>query len=67
MMINCWKYSPRQRPTFVQIIEELVPDLDPSFHEDSFFFSDLNTALEEEDEDGMFRLVQNSVFSLGLT
>ena len=51
MMVNCWKYTPRQRPKFVDIIEELVPDLDPSFRDDSFFFSELNTAPEVEEEE----------------
>lgn len=40
LMFLCWKYKPKQRPTFKEIIEMLVPDLHVSFQEKSYFFSD---------------------------
>ena len=41
-MQQCWRFKPKQRPTFVQIVEMLVPDLDPRFRDVAFFFSDAN-------------------------
>lgn len=40
MMLQCWQYRPKTRPTFKQIIELLVPELDPEFKETSYFFND---------------------------
>ena len=42
MMLHCWRHSPKYRPTFCEMIEMLVPDLDPSFKEGSFFFCEEN-------------------------
>ncbi|XP_050401115.2 putative molluscan insulin-related peptide(s) receptor [Patella vulgata] len=42
LMLQCWCYRDRQRPTFKQIIEMLVPDLNPNFELVSYFFSDEN-------------------------
>lgn len=42
MMLSCWKYTPRHRLNFNEIIEQLIPDLDESFRDVSFFFSELN-------------------------
>ena len=39
-MLKCWKYRAKHRPTFMSIIEELVPDLDPNFQNVSHFFSE---------------------------
>lgn len=39
-MQKCWQYRQKNRPTFMSIIEELVPDLDPSFQNESYFFSE---------------------------
>ena len=39
----CWRHNSNQRPTFCEIIEELVPDLNPGFREVSYFFSNANT------------------------
>lgn len=50
-MLRCWEYKARDRPTFCEIIEELIPDLDESFRDLSFFFSDLNMH-SEDGEDG---------------
>lgn len=41
-MLQCWRYKDKQRPTFQQIIEILVPHLNPSFREKSYFFSEEN-------------------------
>lgn len=56
LMQKCWRYRPKQRPTFKEILEELVPELDPSFAHKSYFFSDENKQdsleyIEEGDED----------------
>lgn len=56
LMQKCWRYRPKQRPTFKEILEELVPELDPSFANKSYFFSDENKQdsleyIEEGDED----------------
>ncbi|XP_076465772.1 LOW QUALITY PROTEIN: putative molluscan insulin-related peptide(s) receptor [Babylonia areolata] len=40
IMQKCWRYKPKHRPTFMSIIEELVPDLDPNFQNVSYFFSE---------------------------
>ncbi|XP_064650829.1 insulin-like peptide receptor isoform X2 [Lineus longissimus] len=42
LMCLCWKYNSKQRPTFNEIIEILVPDLSPEFSELSYFFSESN-------------------------
>ena len=38
-MLLCWRHSPRQRPTFSDIIEMLEPDLNQAFVEDSYYFT----------------------------
>jgi hypothetical protein len=50
-MLQCWLYKHKQRPTFQQIIEILVPDLDPLFMEKSYFFSDENHLDDYHDDD----------------
>ena len=40
IMQKCWRYKTKHRPTFMSIIEELVPDLDPNFQNVSYFFSE---------------------------
>lgn len=47
LMVKCWRFRPKQRPTFKEIIEILLPDLDPSFREVSYFFSEENAKYEE--------------------
>lgn len=42
LMCQCWRYRYKKRPTFKEIIEMLVPDLDPKFKDVSYFFSDEN-------------------------
>ncbi|KAK7116268.1 putative molluscan insulin-related peptide(s) receptor [Littorina saxatilis] len=40
LMQKCWQYRAKHRPTFMTIIEELVPDLEPNFQNVSYFFSE---------------------------
>ncbi|XP_064607698.1 insulin-like peptide receptor isoform X2 [Liolophura sinensis] len=42
LMLLCWQFKPKQRPTFLDIIERLIPDLNPSFKNVSYFFSNEN-------------------------
>uniref|UniRef100_A0A669EAE2 Tyrosine-protein kinase receptor n=1 Tax=Oreochromis niloticus TaxID=8128 RepID=A0A669EAE2_ORENI len=51
LMQMCWQYNPKMRPTFLEIIEMLRDDLDPSFQEVSFFYSDENKVPETEEFD----------------
>ena len=50
-MQKCWKYNPKMRPVFQEIIELLREDLHPSFQELSFFYSEENKQPEVEDLD----------------
>ena len=50
-MKACWKYNPRYRPTFGQIIENLLPDVNDDFRENSFFFSPENKEKMNKDSD----------------
>nr|AYV97262.1 insulin-like peptide receptor [Sinonovacula constricta] len=40
LMVKCWRYRQKQRPTFKEIIEILLPDLNKNFQEVSYFFSE---------------------------
>uniref|UniRef100_A0A3Q0RIU0 Tyrosine-protein kinase receptor n=1 Tax=Amphilophus citrinellus TaxID=61819 RepID=A0A3Q0RIU0_AMPCI len=51
LMQMCWQYNPKMRPTFLEIIEMLRDDLDPSFQEVSFFYSEENKVPETEEFD----------------
>nr|KAG5703678.1 hypothetical protein BaRGS_002552 [Batillaria attramentaria] len=39
IMRSCWRYKARERPTFKQIIEKLIPHLNGNFEKVSFFFT----------------------------
>ncbi|XP_075887762.1 insulin-like growth factor 1b receptor isoform X2 [Nelusetta ayraudi] len=39
LMRMCWQYNPKMRPAFVEIISSLKDELEPSFRENSFFYS----------------------------
>ncbi|XP_060592514.1 insulin-like peptide receptor [Ruditapes philippinarum] len=52
LMVKCWRYRPKQRPTFKEIIELLLPDLDQSFRDCSYFFSEENAKYEEAKHHG---------------
>ncbi|XP_074651853.1 insulin-like peptide receptor [Tubulanus polymorphus] len=47
LMTLCWQIRPKQRPTFDEIVEYLIPDLNETFVKRSHFFSDDN--VREED------------------
>lgn len=42
-MLSCWKYYPKQRPSFCGIIEQLAHYMPPTFKQNSFYYSDENT------------------------
>ena len=46
-MLKCWRYKPKLRPTFKEIIEQLLSDIDPVFHDCSYFFSEESAKYEE--------------------
>ena len=43
LMGQCWSFVPRHRPTFLEIIEDLLPDVPAQFAGVSFYHSS-NTA-----------------------
>ncbi|KAK2157959.1 hypothetical protein LSH36_180g01062 [Paralvinella palmiformis] len=47
IMQLCWKHNPKDRSTFSEIIEILVPDLNPNFRKASYFFSDEKAMAEQ--------------------
>lgn len=47
----CWQYNPKMRPTFLEIINTIKDDLDPSFREVSFFYSEENKPPDTEELD----------------
>ncbi|XP_076829396.1 insulin receptor a [Brachyhypopomus gauderio] len=51
LMLLCWHYNPKMRPTFREVIEMLKDDLHPSFQEVSFFYSEENKPPESDDFD----------------
>uniref|UniRef100_A0A4W3HNK7 Tyrosine-protein kinase receptor n=2 Tax=Callorhinchus milii TaxID=7868 RepID=A0A4W3HNK7_CALMI len=40
LMRLCWQYNPKMRPSFTEIIESIKDDLEPTFKEVSFFYSE---------------------------
>ncbi|XP_075929150.1 insulin-like growth factor 1 receptor isoform X2 [Petromyzon marinus] len=55
LMSLCWQYNPKMRPNFVDFISILKDELDASFREMSFFYSEENrqhAEPEESDQDG---------------
>lgn len=38
-MVQCWKYDPRDRPSFAQLVANFIPSLDDDFIEVNVFFS----------------------------
>ena len=40
LMQVCWKHNPKDRPTFCDIIDGLIPDVDDSFQDTSYYFSE---------------------------
>lgn len=39
MMLQCWRRNPHHRPTFIQIVEQLLPDLSVHFATVSYYHS----------------------------
>jgi len=40
LMRQCWQHRPSARPTFLQIVENLLNDANPKFREVSYYYSD---------------------------
>ena len=38
-MLECWRHSATRRPTFIQLLDQLVPDLPEEFGAVSFYFN----------------------------
>uniref|UniRef100_A0A8C7ZHT9 Tyrosine-protein kinase receptor n=1 Tax=Oryzias sinensis TaxID=183150 RepID=A0A8C7ZHT9_9TELE len=51
LMRMCWQYNPKMRPTFLEIINTIKDELDPSFREVSFFYSEENKPPDTEELD----------------
>ncbi|KAI5098214.1 insulin-like growth factor 1 receptor precursor [Silurus meridionalis] len=48
LMRMCWQYNPKMRPSFLEIISSIKEELEPSFSEVSFFYSDENKPPDTE-------------------
>uniref|UniRef100_A0A914ZU15 receptor protein-tyrosine kinase n=1 Tax=Parascaris univalens TaxID=6257 RepID=A0A914ZU15_PARUN len=48
IMVQCWKYDPRDRPSFAQLVANFIPSLDDDFIEASFVASMAGKASYEE-------------------
>ncbi|XP_072321577.1 insulin-like growth factor 1b receptor [Eucyclogobius newberryi] len=46
LMRMCWQYNPKMRPSFVEIINSVKDELEPSFKDASFFYSADNKPAE---------------------
>ncbi|XP_066540377.1 insulin-like growth factor 1a receptor [Hoplias malabaricus] len=51
LMRMCWQYNPKMRPSFLEIISSIKEELDPSFQEVSFFYSEENKPPDTEELD----------------
>lgn len=51
LMRMCWQYNPKMRPSFLEIISSIKEELDPSFREVSFFYSEENKPPDTEELD----------------
>ncbi|KAI4903573.1 hypothetical protein NFI96_032910, partial [Prochilodus magdalenae] len=51
LMRMCWQYNPKMRPSFLEIISSIKEDLEPSFREVSFFYSEENKPPDTEELD----------------
>lgn len=61
LMQRCWRHNRKNRPTFLQLIELLIPDLNDQFKDCSYYFSTENQDHdhEEEENDSMTPLTQS--------
>ena len=39
MMLQCWRHNATRRPSFIQLLDQLVPDLSDNFRSVSYYFS----------------------------
>uniref|UniRef100_A0A674N6Q1 Tyrosine-protein kinase receptor n=1 Tax=Takifugu rubripes TaxID=31033 RepID=A0A674N6Q1_TAKRU len=51
LMRMCWQYNPKMRPSFLEIISSIKEELDLSFREVSFFYSEENKPPDTEELD----------------
>ncbi|KAM9377030.1 insulin-like growth factor 1a receptor [Pholidichthys leucotaenia] len=51
LMRMCWQYNPKMRPSFLEIINSVKEELEPSFREMSFFYSEENKPPDTEELD----------------
>ncbi|XP_030622735.1 insulin-like growth factor 1b receptor [Chanos chanos] len=51
LMRMCWQYNPKMRPSFLEIISSIKDELEPSFKEVSFFYSEENKPPDTEELD----------------
>lgn len=51
LMRMCWQYNPKMRPSFLEIISSIKDELDPTFREMSFFYSEENKPPDTEELD----------------
>ncbi|XP_036441449.1 insulin-like growth factor 1a receptor isoform X1 [Colossoma macropomum] len=51
LMRMCWQYNPKMRPSFLEIISSIKEELEPSFREVSFFYSEENKPPDTEELD----------------
>lgn len=49
IMKMCWRYSPRDRPTFLQLVHLLSADASEAFKERSFVFTENQMAMEDSE------------------
>lgn len=51
LMRMCWQYNSKMRPSFLEIISSIKDELDPTFREVSFFYSEENKPPDTEELD----------------
>ncbi|KAG7521570.1 insulin-like growth factor 1 receptor [Solea senegalensis] len=51
LMRMCWQYNPKMRPSFLEIISSIKEEMDSSFREMSFFYSEENKPPDTEELD----------------
>ncbi|XP_029430824.1 insulin-like growth factor 1 receptor isoform X2 [Rhinatrema bivittatum] len=51
LMRMCWQYNPKMRPSFLEIINGIKDELDASFKDVSFFYSEENKPPDTEELD----------------
>ncbi|XP_062860198.1 insulin-like growth factor 1a receptor [Trichomycterus rosablanca] len=59
LMRMCWQYNPKMRPSFLEIISSIKDELEPSFRDVSFFYSDENKPPDTEELDVEMENMEN--------